>query len=145
MKSYIAIDDISLSPECLISGIVPTGPFPTIKPTPDPCPSNKPFLCHPDLQNPKGVCIEREKVCDFTVDCPSNDDERDCGSCSFDKQDLCGWVDIGDSRQKWSLQNVSQFINHPIIPNTDSNGNKSGAFIIIDTSKGEFLVNFLKI
>ena len=81
-----------------------------------------------------------ERVCDFTVECPNNNDERDCGSCSFDKRDLCGWHNVGDSRQKWSLQSADRFIDHPIIPNSDSSGNRTGSFLIIDTSSGKSMI-----
>lgn len=101
----IAIDDTSFTASCtpanveLVSVTTPV-PSPT---TPNPCVINNQFMC---LEN--GQCIDREKVCDFKVDCPTpgGSDEAECGACSFDENNngsLCGWKDYSYGSLVWSL------------------------------------------
>ncbi|CAL8320128.1 unnamed protein product, partial [Arctogadus glacialis] len=76
----VAIDDISFS-NCTL---------------PDPQPScpEVMFTCN------NTVCVERNRVCDFTDDCGDESDEADCeqhgkaGRCSFE-QGLCSWTGSG--------------------------------------------------
>ena len=70
-------------------------------------------------------------------DCGNAEDEKHCGPCSFDKNSMCGWTNIGNGKQQWSLQPASKFASLPnTIPKADSKGNKTESFLIIDTSKG---------
>jgi hypothetical protein len=118
---------------------MPTGIVPTVKPTQNPCHDPTPISCNSPLQL---VCIKRSQICDFVTDCPQNEDEIHCGTtCSFDKNDMCGWTNIGEGKQQWSIQPASRFsASSNYIPTTDSRGDKRGSFLIIDTSTGSFLI-----
>ena len=52
-------------------------------------------------------CIDKEKVCDFKVDCPTpgGSDEAECGTCTFDNNNgtLCGWKDYSFANLVWTL------------------------------------------
>ncbi len=104
----IAIDDVSITPGCILSNVelvsVPT----TIPPstTPNPCLATDRFMC---LEN--NQCIDKEKVCDFKVDCPlpGGSDEAECGVCTFDDNNgtLCGWKDFSYGSPGWTLETGS--------------------------------------
>ncbi|CAF3933397.1 unnamed protein product [Rotaria magnacalcarata] len=54
-----------------------------------------------------GHCIDKRKVCDFKIDCPTpgGSDEAQCGTCTFDNNNgtLCGWEDRSFSDLNWVL------------------------------------------
>ena len=80
-EGIIAVDDISFSSFCTpFLGSLPTIVTPT---TSKPCGAN-------GYQCADGTCISKDQVCDFNPDCPSNEDETDCGTCNFES-DQCGW------------------------------------------------------
>ncbi|KAF5896237.1 apical endosomal glycoprotein, partial [Clarias magur] len=80
----IAVDDITLSPDCRLSnGSVPPEYFP------------KP---------PKKPCAEASKICDFNLDCTNRDDEVQCGDFSYE-QGSKGWTDTSIGIQGWRLMN----------------------------------------
>ncbi|KAK3524127.1 hypothetical protein QTP70_018036, partial [Hemibagrus guttatus] len=78
----IAVDDITLSPECrLANESVPPERFP------------KP---------PKKPCAETSKICDFTRDCAQGEDEAQCGDFSYE-QGIKGWTDTSIGSQGWKI------------------------------------------
>ncbi|KAK7131349.1 hypothetical protein R3I94_016476 [Phoxinus phoxinus] len=79
----IAIDDIVLSPECILSN--ESMPWPAF-----PKPPAKP-------------CIEDSlKICDFQKDCPAGEDEAQCGDFSYE-MGSSGWTDTSIGSQAWEL------------------------------------------
>ncbi|KAG1943364.1 MAM and LDL-receptor class A domain-containing protein [Pimephales promelas] len=80
----IAIDDIVLSPECILSNdnaSMPVFPKPPAKP-----------------------CIEDSlKICDFKEDCPAGEDEAQCGDFSYE-MGSSGWTDTSIGSQAWELE-----------------------------------------
>ncbi|CAF3418653.1 unnamed protein product [Rotaria socialis] len=54
-----------------------------------------------------GHCIDKRKVCDFKIDCPTpgGSDEAQCGTCTFDNNNgtLCSWEDHSFSDLNWIL------------------------------------------
>ncbi|KAK7069144.1 hypothetical protein SK128_025183 [Halocaridina rubra] len=97
-RGYIAIDDISLSPECMIQG--PTQFPPTVSPTSGPCPPGE-YFCESGEN-----CLPFTKVCDFDIDCGIGEDEEFCGSSTFE-WNTGGWYDTSDGLYKWSRVNAS--------------------------------------
>jgi hypothetical protein len=101
----IAIDDTSFTPGCVIANVdlvSVTTPVPSPT-TPNPCAVNNQFMCLED-----GRCIDKEKVCDFKVDCPEpgGSDEAECGTCTFDNNNngtLCDWKDFSYGAVTWNL------------------------------------------
>lgn len=73
----IAVDDISFGNDCkLAGGVIPTSEPPVTTKPPTPKPNNcraDQFGCWKD-----GKCIDKTKVCDFTIDCDDDSDERFC-------------------------------------------------------------------
>ena len=144
-KSYIAIDDISFSPECIISstklrpGQSPTTPLPILT-TKIPCGTTNQFYC-----KSSGKCIENFLVCNFHDDCGDNSDELECGTCKFDRfdshnqTDMCGWYNQGYGRNQWVVRSGASLasVSHQL-PFGNARGNTKGNFLIIDTSKGKF-------
>jgi hypothetical protein len=104
----IAIDDTSFTPGCILANVdlvsVPTSAPPTT--TPDSCVANNQFMCIENNQ-----CIDKEKVCDFKVDCPipGGSDEAECGTCTFDDNNgtLCSWKDFSYGSLQWKLETGS--------------------------------------
>ncbi|GIX75939.1 MAM and LDL-receptor class A domain-containing protein 2 [Caerostris extrusa] len=48
-----------------------------------------------------GTHVNASKVCDFEQDCPSGEDEVDCGECNFEIGD-CGWRETSSYYyEKW--------------------------------------------
>ncbi|CAF4116591.1 unnamed protein product, partial [Rotaria magnacalcarata] len=70
--------------------------------THNPCAIGDQFMC---MEN--GHCIDKRKVCDFKIDCPTpgGSDEAQCGTCTFDNNNgtLCGWEDRSFSDLNWVL------------------------------------------
>lgn len=100
----IAIDDVSFTTGCVLSNVdlvTVTTPIPTST-TANPCEAHNQFMC---LENRQ--CIDRSKVCDFTVDCPTpgGSDEAECGTCTFDDKNgtYCGWKDFSYGTLQWNL------------------------------------------
>ncbi|XP_026219478.1 MAM and LDL-receptor class A domain-containing protein 1 [Anabas testudineus] len=80
VSEVLAIDDLSFSPGCR------TVPASTV-PLPSICPLSW-FACG------SGKCIEENKVCDFTPDCPGGEDEASCPAvCDFE-HGSCGWYEL---------------------------------------------------
>ncbi|XP_067106662.1 apical endosomal glycoprotein [Osmerus mordax] len=79
----IAVDSITMSPECQISkGNNTAIRFP--KPPPHPC-------------------TESDRICDFHVDCPGAQDEAKCGDFSYEGGSS-GWTDNSIGGQGWQLK-----------------------------------------
>ncbi|XP_027129851.1 MAM and LDL-receptor class A domain-containing protein 1 isoform X2 [Larimichthys crocea] len=79
-SGVLAIDDLSFSPGCV------TLPESSVSPPPI-CPPSL-FACG------TGECIEEDKVCDFTPNCPHGEDEANCPSeCDF-ADGSCGWYEL---------------------------------------------------
>ncbi|XP_062336134.1 MAM and LDL-receptor class A domain-containing protein 1 [Osmerus eperlanus] len=81
-SQVLAIDDISFGDGCV------TVPDRSVAPPTPGCPPSW-FPC-----GPPGVCVEDNKVCDFTPHCPDGEDEANCSShCDFEGG-LCGWYEF---------------------------------------------------
>jgi hypothetical protein len=100
----IAIDDTSFTPGCVLANIdlvTVTTPIPTTT-APNPCAATNQFAC---MEN--GQCIDKNKVCDFNVDCPTpgGSDEANCAACTFDNNNgtLCGWKSYSFGTFDWKL------------------------------------------
>jgi len=123
------VDDISFSPQCVQPSVIPTGTPPPVVTVPNQCTSVQ-FFCKSQK------CIDKSKVCDFNNDCGDNSDEANCGTCSFDNNSMCGWTNIGQGKQQWSIQPARRFgLN--TIPKVDGANSAAGSFLIIDTSRGK--------
>lgn len=91
----ISIDDVSLTPECLVkTATLPVVTTKEITTTTPRC-GHDSFECVSSNQ-----CIPANKVCDFVKDCSDNSDETSCGECDFDRSS-CGWTDIDSYKFKW--------------------------------------------
>ena len=134
-KSYhgdIAIDDISLTPSCIIwqGPVVTSG---VIHPTPpNPCGAGK-FQCANSRQ-----CIPQEKVCDFINYCSDGSDESNCGICQFETG-LCGWQDMSTGLYAWERHNgtTPSPVSGPSSDHTFGSG-KVGNYMFVDAAKGTF-------
>ncbi|KAM3874405.1 apical endosomal glycoprotein [Diretmus argenteus] len=78
----IAVDSITLSPECRLS----EGNY-SLESFPNP---------------PEHPCTEPNKMCDFRSDCPGAEDEAKCGDFSY-AQGSSGWTDRSVGNQGWML------------------------------------------
>ncbi|XP_053504858.1 apical endosomal glycoprotein [Ictalurus furcatus] len=78
----IAVDDITLSPECRLS--------------------NESVLPESIPKPPKKPCTEATKICDFNRDCAEGEDEAQCGDFSYE-QGSKGWIDTSIGNQGWKL------------------------------------------
>jgi hypothetical protein len=97
------------------------------------CQKNEPstqFNC----QN--GQMIDSNLVCDFKKDCINGLDERDCGSCNFQEETLCGYKEISIGSYKWirtrnnSIEtNLGLYVDHTY-------NNQSGYYMSVTTNTG---------
>ena len=104
--------------------------------TPNPCGrGSTQFFCRSSQK-----CIDGTLVCNFHNDCPNGEDETNCGNCDFERTDrpMCGWTNIGVGKEQWSVMSASvsanQYANQ--LPSKDGNGNYTGHYLVIDTTKG---------
>ncbi|CAF4758951.1 unnamed protein product, partial [Rotaria socialis] len=101
----IGLDDTVFTPECsaYTSSELPITTITTTQ-APTPCPIAAQFRC-----TGTDICIDQNKICDFTADCPDASDEDRCGPCNFEKDD-CGWEDVSWSTYSWSRIKASEAV-----------------------------------
>ncbi|XP_077864149.1 MAM and LDL-receptor class A domain-containing protein 1-like [Saccoglossus kowalevskii] len=123
----IALDDISISPEC-----PPTDeqlPIVTPEPVtrmPTPCTESE-FYCN-DGGQPE--CISIQQKCDFKSDCTSGSDESICGTCDFETSQ-CGWIDTSSGIYTWDRMQVGQSSSEHA-PATDGLGRNDGYYMVVE-------------
>ncbi|CAF0718676.1 unnamed protein product [Adineta steineri] len=133
--SDIGLDDTVFSPAC--EGYSQSQlPITTITSTvaPTPCPG-------PDQVHCAGtsLCIDKDRICDFTADCPDASDEDGCGPCNFEK-DNCGWEDVSWSFYSWSRVQASDAIttSQKAPPYDHTYNNPSGWYMHVAGDMGDF-------
>ncbi len=144
-SSYIAVDDISFTPECILStstlapGQSSTTPRPIVT-SPNPCGTQ--FRC-----KTSGQCIDTTKVCNFHNDCADGSDEKECGKCGFEEADSagrpykCGWHNTGYGMKQWKVVKGSDMVRFGgSLPRFDSRRNSTGKYLTIDTISGKYPV-----
>ena len=135
----IAIDDISLTPECgAPSTPAPTFTYPTVSnlphSTPKGCPAGQ-YTCG------TGQCIPATKACDGVNDCADNSDEARClTACDFE-QDQCGWSEVILDGFDFMRSNGAKAASAGLssyAPSTDhTRGDQNGYFMYaLDTTDG---------
>ncbi|XP_050969614.1 MAM and LDL-receptor class A domain-containing protein 1 [Labeo rohita] len=119
----VAIDDVSFSRGCVAA--VETD----IKvPLPTQCPASQ-FHCGAN------VCVDRVKVCDFSLECPNGEDEAKCSAqCDFES-DSCGWHELiqGDGFE-WvrdSTDGIAMEYKDQTPPQDHSTNTSAGHFMFI--------------
>lgn len=87
-----------------------------------------------DCQN--GQMIDIDLVCDFKTDCANGLDEKDCGSCDFQDENLCGYKDLSVGSYKWIRtrnnsinSNLGLYVDHTY-------NNRSGYYMSVTTNTG---------
>ena len=143
--SYIAIDDISFTPGCVVaSSTVAPGqttitPHSIVTPLLHPCGNASKWQCQTSKK-----CIDVIQKCNFHNDCGpgDNSDEKECGTCTFENNDArgnpdtCGWVNLGTSKNEWAVREAGRL---PWFPTLDGASNRNGRFMIIDSSRGLYI------
>ncbi|CAF4185562.1 unnamed protein product, partial [Rotaria sp. Silwood2] len=134
--SDIGLDDTVFTPECqpYASSELPMTTVTTSTAAPKPCPIAGQFRCAGT-----DICIEKERVCDFTADCPDASDEDHCGPCDFEKDD-CGWEDVSSSGYSWSRMQASNGVtSSPKAPTFDHTlNNPTGWYMHVAGDIGDF-------
>ncbi|KAJ8050465.1 MAM and LDL-receptor class A domain-containing protein 2 [Holothuria leucospilota] len=123
----IAVDDVSFTPECLISdNELPIAP--TVVPTTPvgPCGVGK-WQCSDE------ACIDKSLYCDFKEDCSDGSDEAACGPCDFE-DNFCGYNDVSVGNHKWVISGSSSFAKRSLRQRRDA----GGSFVMVDTATGLF-------
>ncbi|XP_036616414.1 MAM and LDL-receptor class A domain-containing protein 1, partial [Trichosurus vulpecula] len=130
-RGHIALDDIVLSKDCLLShySIVKES---LTSLTSDSCPYG-----YRECQN--GKCFQPEQSCNFVDDCGDNTDENECGtSCTFENGS-CGWQNSLADNFNWILGVGSPLLLSP--PRDHTFGNATGHFLFLEATpvgwKGE--------
>lgn len=76
-----------------------------------------------------GQIININLVCDFNEDCSNGNDERNCGTCTFE-DGLCGWQDKSSGSYKW-IKTRNASVTDNIGPNVDHTlNNQNGNFYL---------------
>ncbi|KAI5627922.1 MAM and LDL-receptor class A domain-containing protein 1 [Silurus asotus] len=116
-EEYIAVDDVSFSPNCIIDPdnsqlpITPPTATPTVTgtiptPTENPCREDEFYCWRSDR------CVATTSCCDYNIDCPLGEDEETCGPCTFE-YGLCDWHDISQDKNKWQRVKASENTDPP--------------------------------
>ncbi|XP_058250824.1 MAM and LDL-receptor class A domain-containing protein 1 [Hemibagrus wyckioides] len=117
-EEYIAVDDVSFSPNCIqdpensqLPISPPTAP-PTVTPstatpTEYPCKENE-FYC---WRSDEKKCIASTAHCDYRIDCPLGEDEESSGPCTFE-YGLCNWNSTSQGN-KWQRVKASEDTEPP--------------------------------
>ncbi|XP_055063524.2 MAM and LDL-receptor class A domain-containing protein 1 isoform X1 [Misgurnus anguillicaudatus] len=126
----VAIDDLSFTKDCV--AVVEN----EIKaPLPTQCPSSQ-FYCGANK------CMDGVRVCDFSSDCPSGEDEANCSSrCDFES-DSCGWYELaqGDGFDwvRGSANGDFKDYQDQIPPRDHSTNTSKGHFMFILKNSNSF-------
>ncbi|CAF0808194.1 unnamed protein product, partial [Brachionus calyciflorus] len=81
--------------------------------------------------------IDMNLVCDFKNDCPNGQDEKNCGSCDFEKDDLCNWLDKSEGSYKW-IRARNLTTNSNIGPEIDHTlNNQLGYYMGVTINNGQ--------
>ncbi|XP_049338853.1 MAM and LDL-receptor class A domain-containing protein 1 [Astyanax mexicanus] len=123
----IAFDDLSFSQGCVLNA-VGADLFPVR--------SSSQFDCS------AGVCVDAERVCDFTPDCPQGEDEASCAAeCDFET-DSCGWHEFapGDGFDwvRSSPVDVPTQYQYQAPPRDHSTNSSSGHFMFVLKNSNSF-------
>uniref|UniRef100_A0A8C3C7D9 MAM and LDL receptor class A domain containing 1 n=1 Tax=Cairina moschata TaxID=8855 RepID=A0A8C3C7D9_CAIMO len=123
-KDGIALDDITLSKECLpFQEFLPAEP--TALPPTGSC-------SHGYWQCQNGKCYRPEQSCDFEDNCGDNTDESECGtSCTFENGN-CGWQNSLADNFDWVLGVGSPQSLRP--PRDHTLGNRTGKFLYLEAT-----------
>ena len=123
----IALDDTSFDKGCVVDTSV-TLPATTAGPITTQRPCSEGFTCPTN-----GLCISKEKICDFIKDCPDGSDEKECSTCDFETSS-CGWYD-GGWNVPWVLKKGPS--SNPFGPQNDNSLNKDGSYLLTERLYGE--------
>ncbi|XP_067126410.1 MAM and LDL-receptor class A domain-containing protein 1-like isoform X1 [Centruroides vittatus] len=124
---YLALDDISFTPDCLLE----TSPLPTSPPPASTTPevvicTERETMCKSNDQ-----CVENYQICDFEKQCTDGSDELDCGECDF-SESMCGWTNTYDTNYMWERVQASVFtVDKTSAPEYDSSKDKNGWFAVL--------------
>lgn len=123
-KDGVALDDITLSKECLpFQEFLPAEPT-TLPPTGS--------CSHGYWQCQNGKCYRPEQSCDFEDNCGDNTDESECGtSCTFENS-RCGWQNSLADNFDWVLGVGSPQSLRP--PRDHTLGNRTGKFLYLEAT-----------
>lgn len=125
--AYIALDDISFTPDCMLeTNPLPTQPDIEVTTPPIVICNEREVMCKSNDQ-----CVEKYQVCDFEIQCVDGSDESECGQCDF-SENMCGWTNTNDNTYKWKRVQASEFkTNRTTAPIYDSFKNKDGWFAAV--------------
>ncbi|XP_022096511.1 MAM and LDL-receptor class A domain-containing protein 1-like isoform X2 [Acanthaster planci] len=122
----IAVDDTSFTPDCKrLTDDFPSVPY---KPTISPCGEGK-WQC-----TTSNDCINTTQICDWVSDCPSGDDEQNCGPCDFEDYKICGYTDVSTGEFAWHR-------HRPTSSETPSQDHTSGSGYTLKADLGFGLFN----
>uniref|UniRef100_A0A669QU01 MAM and LDL receptor class A domain containing 1 n=1 Tax=Phasianus colchicus TaxID=9054 RepID=A0A669QU01_PHACC len=123
LKGGIALDDITLSRECLPSQeFLPDTPILLFSGS----------CSHGYWQCQNGKCYRPEQSCDFEDNCGDNTDESECGtSCTFENG-RCGWQNSLADSFDWVLGAGSPQSLRP--PRDHTLGNRTGQFLYLEAT-----------
>ncbi|XP_014681010.1 PREDICTED: MAM and LDL-receptor class A domain-containing protein 1-like isoform X2 [Priapulus caudatus] len=125
--SDIALDDLSMTPECVVSDNPLPGGTTAASTTPGACGADK-YTCNNTL------CYSAAQRCNFVDDCGDNSDEEMCGTdCDFENSQ-CGWYNAADYEMRW-LRKKGSTGSSSTGPSVDHTlGSADGYYVYIETS-----------
>uniref|UniRef100_A0A8C0V0E8 ADP-ribosylation factor-like protein 14 n=1 Tax=Cyanistes caeruleus TaxID=156563 RepID=A0A8C0V0E8_CYACU len=98
-NATVAVDDISITKECVVVNRSPPGVSQESEGETESSDANASSLYCPVgfFSCGDGECISPDKFCDFKPDCPNNHDEKKCPSvCDFERES-CGWIETANA------------------------------------------------
>ena len=134
IRGDIAIDDISLSGDCVKSSstLPPTEPTTT--------PSDECLETEVSCQDEALTCVPKKSLCDFVPDCPNGFDEASCGSCTFEENGSlpmeCGYEDTSSGAFGWDNLVAGTIANSPSVDHTTNSS--AGHYMFVDHTDNLF-------
>lgn len=125
---YIAIDDISFSPQCTLQANVVMPTQADHSPMTTPPSDNCATISCLDAKG-KSVCLNANQFCDYVSDCKDGTDEQNCGDCKFDDGRMCDWKTFV-SRQNWVVLRPASS-SPEALPKVDADGKSFGGYLTI--------------
>ncbi|OXB66521.1 hypothetical protein ASZ78_011636 [Callipepla squamata] len=116
----VAIDDLILSPDCVLQ----QEPAPMTLPglvRVSPCAAGE-FLCN------DGGCVSAELACDFAKACADGSDENHCGTTNFE-EGTGGWHDTSVGQLSWAVRSATETTATTLMG--------AGAFLALQKGEGQ--------
>ncbi|GAB1608585.1 hypothetical protein Ahia01_001142700 [Argonauta hians] len=132
LEEYVSLDNIYKNFEMVIgsnlgnNGTIAVDDVELLKVT------EEMFVCK------SGLKLPIRNVCDFIFDCPDNDDEDNCGSCTFE-DDMCTWKSLSYGAFDWVRGHNGQNLYESGPTKDHTIGSTDGSYVFLHSNNGSLV------